>query len=110
MLLLVVMFITVIGSNLGYYTLSPLSRGPESARDPDDILTGRHTEKNTDGAAVTTVVDPFMTEADFLLHRNFIFDICKLNFCGKTVMGEGYLPEKVPAFLSELIPSLRPPT
>lgn len=73
MFLLVVMFITVIGSNLDYYTLSPHSSRPESARDPDDILTGRHMEKNTDGAAVT-MVDAFMTEADFLLHRNFIFD------------------------------------
>lgn len=48
MLLLVVMFITVIGSNLGYYTLIPLSRVCEYARDPDDILIGRHTEKNID--------------------------------------------------------------
>lgn len=48
MLLLVVMFITVIGSNLGYYTLIPLSRVWEYARDPDDILIGRHTEKNID--------------------------------------------------------------
>lgn len=48
MLLLVMMFITVIGSNLGYYTLTPVSRGQESARDPDDIIIGRHTEKNAD--------------------------------------------------------------
>lgn len=45
------MFITVTGSQLGHYTLALISKKPESARDPDDILTGRHTEKTLMGSA-----------------------------------------------------------
>jgi hypothetical protein len=106
-LLLVMMLLKMVSSKLGYCTPTPISRRIESARDLDDVLTGRHTERNADAGSRNNGKNSkdgirlihsqeLYTHTHTHTHLCMYMYTCMLSFCWRTVRREVCLPKKAP--------------